>query len=90
MHPIRDLTWTTAFKVSYLSELLCKTAWGQEVLLFLRLVVLLAFEFGKIIMSLSLSFSPVCAAPSTQQVMQFGSHVVSTGRSYWKHSNLKY
>lgn len=75
MHPIKDLIWTTAFKVSYLSELLCKAGWGQEVLLFLRLVVLLAFEFSKILVSLSLSFSPVCVVFSTQQVMQFGSQL---------------
>ena len=45
-------------------------------LLFLRLVVLLALEVGKILISLSLSFPPVCAVPSTQQVTQCGSLVV--------------
>jgi len=60
------------------------------VLLFLRLVVLLALEVGKILISLSLSFPPVCAVPSTQQVTQCGSLVVWTGESYWKQRNLKY
>lgn len=59
-------------------------------LLFLKLVAALAFEFSKIIMSLSLLFSPVSAVPSTQQVMQFGSHMVSLGDCCWKQSNLKY
>lgn len=59
-------------------------------LLFLKLVAVFAFGFGKIIMSLSLLFSSVCAVPSTQQVMQPGSHIVSLGDCCWKQSNLKY